>query len=452
LAVDLVLRDAKIFANGEVLEGGVAVDEGKIVDVTKDSNLPSGSDKIKLKGCLILPGLIDVHVHLRGQMQAYEEDFFTGTAAAVAGGITTVLDMPNNQPVTMDPSSLRERMRAARRDIVANVGFYSAFPKSEDDVEEVVVEGASAFKLYLHNQIGGVDVDNDEALMRAFKRTSALGIPVAVHAEDKSMIETFAEAERKLGHRDIETYLKTHSPEVEVKAVERTLTLADKSKAQVHFCHVSSGKSVTMIDNARRKGLRVSCEVTPHHLLLTSEKLKQRGTMMLTDPPLRQRHIVDKLWNSMHNGQIDIVASDHAPHLITEKKAESVWDVKPGIPGLETLLPLLLTKVNERQLTVAELVKLTSEKPAEIFHIPLEGHIKEGYNANFTIVDLHKRGIVDAGKFNSKAKYSPFDGWRVEGMPVKTIVNGQLVMEDGEIVGARGVGRVLRGRALEKAS
>ncbi len=445
MAVDLVLHSAKVFVDEDVVEGGVGIEGGKIVEVAKDSNLPSGVAEVDLKGCLILPGLIDVHVHLRGQMQAYKEDFLTGTTAAVAGGITTVLDMPNNQPVTMDPSSLRKRARAAAPNILANVGFFSAFPKSEEEVDEVAAAGATAFKLYLNNQIGGVDIDDDKALVHAFKRTSAVGIPVAVHAEDKNTIDTLGAAERELGHNDVEAYLKTHSPEVEAKAIERTLALVGKSNAQIHFCHVSSEKSVTMINNAREKGLQVSCEITPHHLLLASKELKQKGTIMLTDPPVRQRHIADKLWNALHNGHIDLIASDHAPHLVTEKQAESVWDVKPGIPGLETLLPLLLTKVNDRQLTIAELVKLTSEKPAEIFRLPLEGHVKEGYNANLTIVDLHKRGIIEAAKFNSKAKYSPFDGWRVHGMPVKTIVNGQVVMDEGEIVGASGAGRVLRG-------
>lgn len=445
MAVDLVLHSAKVFVDEDVVEGGVGIEGGKIVEVAKDSNLPSGVAEVDLKGCLILPGLIDVHVHLRGQMQAYKEDFLTGTTAAVAGGITTVLDMPNNQPVTMDPSSLRKRAQAAAPNILANVGFFSAFPKSEEEVDEVAAAGATAFKLYLNNQIGGVDIDDDKALVHAFKRTSAVGIPVAVHAEDKNTIDTLGAAERELGHNDVEAYLKTHSPEVEAKAIERTLALVGKSNAQIHFCHVSSEKSVTMINNAREKGLQVSCEITPHHLLLASKELKQKGTIMLTDPPVRQRHIADKLWNALHNGHIDLIASDHAPHLVTEKQAESVWDVKPGIPGLETLLPLLLTKVNDRQLTIAELVKLTSEKPAEIFRLPLEGHVKEGYNANLTIVDLHKRGIIEAAKFNSKAKYSPFDGWRVHGMPVKTIVNGQVVMDEGEIVGASGAGRVLRG-------
>ena len=448
MTVDLVLYNTKVYCEGEIVDAGIAVEEGKIVKVAKELNLPPASDRIDLNRCLALPGLIDVHVHLRGQLQASAEDFFTGTAAAIAGGITSVLDMPNNKPVTMDSSSLRERMRVAKRRILANVGFYSAFPENLDEIGKVVREGAMAFKLYLAAQIGGLDINDDEALLRAFNMVCELGVPVAVHAEDNETVENVAKAEQRLGHNDVEAYLKAHTPEVEAKAVERILKIAFKSNVQIHFCHISSKRTVSLIHNARKNGLRVSCEVTPHHLLLTSEDLKQQSTMLLTDPPVRSKNIVEELWNTVRNGQVDIIASDHAPHLVTEKKADSVWDVKPGFPGLETLLPLLLTKVNEGQLTLDDLVRLTAEKPAKIFRFNGDGILKEGYNANITIVDMHRRVKIDASRFCSKAKYSPFHGCQVKGMPVKTFVNGLLVMDEGEIVAEAGVGRVLCRQAL----
>lgn len=443
MTVDTVLRNAKVYVEGEVLEGGVAVEEGRISRVAKEPNLPSASKKVDLHGCLVLPGLIDAHVHLRGQMQAYEEDFSTGTAAAVAGGITSVLDMPNNMPVTMDSASLRERIQAAEGSIFANVGFYSAFPHNLDEIGRVVREGAVGFKIYLNTQIGGLDVDDDEALLSAFKKVGELGVPVAVHAENKETIKAITEAEQRLGHNDVDAYLKVHQPKVEVEAVERTLRLTQGSNAQIHFCHISSKEAVPLIQEARRKRLKVSCEAMPHHLFLTSKDLKKLGTMLLTDPPVRNKNIADNLWSALKNGQIDNVATDHAPHLIAEKKADSIWNVKPGIPGLETLLPLLLTKVNEGQLAVRDLVRLTAEKPSEIFHLRKEGFLKEGYNANITVVDLHRRGKIDASEFYSKAKYSPFDGWHVKGMPVKVFVNGRLVMDESKVVADAKAGRIL---------
>jgi len=249
-------------------------------------------------------------------MQSYKEDFSSGTAAAVAGGIPSVLDMPNNVPLTMSSASLRARIESAEPLILANVGFYSAFPKFHDEIAQVTFEGAIAFKLFLNAQIGGVNINDTRMLSRAFKTASELGIPVAVHAEDRKMVEDAYGVEQKQGTKDVEAYLRVHKPEVEVKAVHRILEIAAHINAQVHFCHISSGDAVTLIHRARSRGLRLSCEVTPHHLLLASQDLKQQGTSALTDPPLRKREVADRLWYLTRSAKIDAVASDHAPYLV----------------------------------------------------------------------------------------------------------------------------------------
>lgn len=444
MSVDTVLYNAKLYVEGKILEGGLAIDNGKIVRIAKEPNLPSATRRVNLRKLLVLPGLIDAHVHLRDQLRNLDEDFYTGTSAAVAGGITTVLDMPNNIPVTMSAASLRKRMQLAEPNILVDVGFFSAFPENIGAIDEVVKEGAIAFKLYLTEQIGGLDIDDDKLLSQAFKKAGELDVPIAVHAEDRRMVEDTVEAEQKHGKNDIKAYLRVHSPEVEAKAVGRILRVAYDSKAQFHFCHISSKKSIVLIHNARNMGLRVSCEATPHHLLLSSEKLKEIGTLALTDPPFRSNIIRDELWNAVEEAKIDLVASDHAPHLMAQKVALSVWDMKPGVPGLETMLPLLLTKVNEGQLTLGEVVRLTAEKPAEIFQLQERGFLKEGCIANLTVVDMHQEGSVDSSRFYSKAKYSPFEGWRIKGLPVRTFINGFQVMKEGEIVADFGTGSILR--------
>ncbi len=444
MTVDLVLNNAKVYINGNVVEAGIAIENGKIAKIAKETNLPSASSRIDLKRCLALPGLIDAHVHLRDQLQAYKESFFSGTAAAVAGGFASVLDMPNNRPVTMDSMSLRERVQRAKNSIVANVGFFSAFPSSLTEIAEIVKEGIVAFKIYLASNIGGLDVDDDEALRHAFDNASKHGVPVALHAEDKKEIASISEIEKKLGHNDFEAYIKAHSPRAEVKAIERILKIIINSVLHVHFCHVSSIEAVNIIKEARSKGLKVSCEVTPHHLLLTIDDLRRQGTILLTDPPVRDKSVADKLWRATQTGVIDIIASDHAPHQLAEKRASSVWDVKPGIPELETSLPLLLTKVNEGQLTIKDLVQLMAERPARIFQLQGEGFLRENYNANITVVDLNRKGKISVDRFYSEAKYSPFDGWRVKGMPVRTFVNGHLAMDEGEIIAKAGTGEILK--------
>lgn len=441
---DAVLRNAKVYIGSRIVEAGILVENGKISKIAKETNLPSASKRINLNGYLALPGLIDVHVHLRDQNRVHEEDFLTGTAAAAVGGITSVLDMPNNEPVTMDSTSLRDRIQRSKPQIYANVGFYSALPNNYDEIDRIVKEGAMAFKLYLSRQVGGVDIEDDEAIIEAFNRISELHVPIAVHAEDRTTIEAVKQTEESLGHDDVKAYLRAHKPQAELKAVRRVLRLAKKTGVWIHFSHISSYRAVVLIRRAREDGMSVSCEVTPHHLLLSIEDLKRRGTTLLTDPPVRRKDIVERLWYALKDLQIDVIASDHAPYPEDEKEAESIWDVKPGIPGLETLLPLLLTKVAEGKLSLKDVVRLTAEKPAEVFHLKGYGSLKEGYNANITVIDVHRNSKIDTAKFFSKAKHSPFDKWDVKGMPVMTFVNGQLVMDEGELIGPVGSGRVIK--------
>jgi len=440
----MVLRNAKIFTRGRIVEAGLAIDEGRIFKIAKETNLPSASTKMNLRGHITLPGLIDPHVHLRDQQLAYKEDFFSGTAAAAAGGVTLTIDMPNNKPVTMDPISLRERMKLAERRAVVNVAFYSAFPQKLEEVPSIVGEGAVAFKLYMSEKIGRLNIDDDKLLLQAFNKVAKMGVPVAVHAEDRKILETKRREMEKAGRKDIEAYNKAHPPEAEAQAIRRITQLAKKSGVQVHFCHVSSAMGLNAFLEAKKDGLSATCEVTPHHLLLSSKYLKRYGSLALTNPPLRTKEDIMALWSAIKQGSIDAIASDHAPHTIEEKEVESVWDAKPGIAGLETTLPLLLTKVNEGRLTMADLVSLTSEKPAKIFNLRNRGGLEKGNCADIVVVDINRKYKIDSSNFYSKAKYSPFDGWRVKGKPTKTFVNGQLVMDEDEIVAKPGIGQIVR--------
>ena len=444
MPVDLVFHNAKIYTPEGLVEAGLAIDEGRIFKIAKETNLPQASTKMDLKGHIVLPGLIDPHAHLRDQQLAYKEDFFSGTAAAAAGGVTLAIDMPNNKPVTMDAQSLRERMKLAETKAVVNVAFYSAFPENLEEMRKIVKEGAVAFKLFLSQKIGGLDPVDDEALLRAFNEAGIRRVPVAVHAEDKETLENKRKEMQQAGRDNVEAYLTVHSTNAETRAIQRMVQLAEKSHFHIHFCHVSSAAGLDIVLAAKRMGLTVTCEVTPHHLLLSSKRLKRHGTMAIMNPPLRTEEDIKELWSALKQGSIDALASDHAPHTIEEKEAKSVWDVKPGIPGLETMLPLLLTQVNKGRLTIPDLVRLTSENPAEIFHLKGRGGLGEGYYADLVVVDMRREYRIESSRFYSKAKYSPFDGWKVKGKPIKTFVNGQLVMDEGEVVAKPGVGKIIR--------
>ena len=443
MLVDTVLYNTKIHFRGNLVKAGLAINEGKIVKIAKYTNLPRAQKKINLNGCITLPGLIDSHVHLRDQQLFYKETFVSGTAAAAVGGITSVIDMPNNKPVTMDSFSLKKRMKLAKNRILVNVAFNSAFPKNLEEIAEIIRAGAIAFKLYLSSRIGGIDILDDEVISTAFQEVAKTNVPIAVHAEDFKILEERRREFQKIGRNDIEAFVHTHPISAEINSIQRIIQLVKKIGVRVHFCHISSKLGMNNILNAKHSGLPVTCEVTPHHLFLFAEQYKTSGFFVLTTPPLRTKENSVTLWNGLKLGYIDLIASDHAPHSFKEKNVRSVWQAKPGIPGLETFLPLLLTKVNNRELTLNELVKLTSENPAKIFNFQNRGSLDEGKCADLVVVEMKREYTIDSSKFLSKAKFSPFDGINVKGKPIKTFVNGELVMEEGEIIGTLGTGHIV---------
>jgi dihydroorotase len=213
---------------------------------------------------------------------------------------------------------------------------------------------------------------------------------------------------------------------------------------QLHFCHVSTQEGFNDIVEAKKSGRKVTCEVTPNHLLLSSEDLKVYGPMVIMAPPLRSKSHVNALWKGIEDGWVDAIGSDHAPHARSEKSASNVWDIKVGVPGLETSLPLMLTLVKKNRLTFSQAIWLLAEKPAEIFGLNNSGRLENGKNADITVVDFNSKFKIQASKFKSKAKFSPYDGWDVQGKVVKTIVNGVLIFDEGEIVGKGGSGLIIR--------
>ncbi|HEY4675395.1 MAG TPA: dihydroorotase family protein [Candidatus Bathyarchaeia archaeon] len=444
MTVDLVLNHAKAYMDKKIVACSIAVNNGKIHKIGKEANMPKAEKETSLENLLVLPGLIDAHVHLRDEGKTYKEDFNSGTAAAAAGGVTTVLDMPNNNPLTMSADTIKNRMRLAETKILVNVGFYSAFPENLKEMQAITAEGSVAFKLFMAEQIGGLNIDDDEALLKAFKAAGEFGVPVAVHAEDKTLLKKAEERLKHANRNDVDAFLEAHSENVEANAVERLLKIVKQTNVHIHFCHISTEKGLKAIVDGKKSEMKTTCEVTPHHLLLSDEDLKKKGSLALTMPPLRANSHAEALWKGIQTGWVDTIGSDHAPHTLEEKKAKSVWDVKVGISGLETMLPLMLTMVNRGMLSIGDVARLMAEKPAEIFNLKGRGSLKEGNNADLIVVDLKRRCKIDAANFYSKAKFSPFDGWQVKGKPVKTFVNGELIMDDGEIVAEAGSGQVIR--------
>jgi dihydroorotase len=294
------------------------------------------------------------------------------------------------------------------------------------------------------SQIGGLNIDDDQDLADALKKVAELNVPVAVHAEDKTLLAKNEEELKQAKKSGVAAFQEAHSEAVELKAIERLLKIAASTGVRLHFCHVSTEKGLNAIIDAKKSGRKVTCEVTPNHLLLSTDDLKHYGQLLIMAPPIRSKNHVEALWRSLEDGFVDALGSDHAPHTLSEKSASNVWDVKVGVPGLETTLPLILTLVKKNRLFLAQSVQLLAEKPAEIYGLNDCGRLEQGKNADLTVVDFNCKFRIDTLKFKSKAKYSPYDGWEVVGKPVKTFVNGLLVFDEGEIVAKAGSGSIIR--------
>jgi dihydroorotase (multifunctional complex type) len=356
--------------------------------------------------------------------------------------------MPNNEPVTMSVESLRNRMQIACRKILVNVGFYSEFPNNLEHIKDIVDEGVIGFKLFMVHQIGGLKINNDEMLQDAFTHVGEVNVPVAIHAEDEAIISVKEQELKVAKHDNPIDFLRAHSEKAEVKAVERVLKTSNETKAHIHFCHVSTKAALAHITEAKSTGRTITSEVTPNHLLLSNVDFERRGSLLAIMPPLRKNADIEALWEGLTNGAIDTLGSDHAPHALDEKLARSIWDVKVGVPGLETTLPLMLSMIKKNRLTIDLLVQLLAESPAKIFGLNGKGKLEQNMSADFVAVDLKKTFKIDASRFHSKAKYSPYEAWEVQGKPMKTIVNGQLIMDEQEIVAKSGSGNIIR-RSLQ---
>ena len=442
--MSLRITNVKLAVEDELIEGGISIRDGRIDKISKTALLQKADRTVDGKGLIAIPGLIDAHVHLRDMELSYKEDFSSGTLAAAAGGFTTVLDMPNTRPPTSSDGRLVEKMAKARTAIHVNVGFYASLAESATDLRKMANAGAIAFKLYMNEPNLEAWHNDRRRLLSSFEECSTLGIPVAVHAETGPAIMRIQTKCRESGRNSIRDFLRAHAPRFELEAVRMIMDLARRAHSNVHISHLSCGRSLKEISAARKKGAEVTCEVTPHHLLLDSADLNRKGGFGLMMPPLRRRSDTRALWKAVLGGRVDIVASDHAPHGLAEKEATDVWAVSPGLPGLETTLPLLLTKVHRDEMTWARLVRLLAENPARIFGLRGKGRLEVGMDGDLVLIDPKARFKIDSSKFYSKAHFSPFDGFKCVGRPAVTMVAGHVVYDRGEIV-EENQGKIVRG-------
>ncbi len=431
----LLIEHAKVFTGRTFQDGSILLENGIIRRIGRRIKTEA-DQRINGSGLLAIPGLIDVHVHLRDMGFAYKEDFMTGTSAAAAGGFTTVLDMPNTRPPTDSPRRLREKMKRAQNRILVNVGFHAAAIEDEPAIAEMASIGAFSLKLYMPKPIPDLAVENDLVLSRLMRTAARYGLPLTVHAEDRDIIS----AALKTKVRTFENLAKTRPARAETRAVSRILHSNRRAHCAIHFSHITLAHSLSMI--SKFKMWNVSSEVTPHHLLLSRTSLTRSKWKAWMVPPLRSETARKNLLSATVKGHASVVASDHAPHTI-EEKSRSPQQSPPGIPGLETTLALLLTLANRGQIALSAIIHMLSTRPAHLFRLASKGRLEEGYDGDVVLVDLKKRSKIDPGTFLSKAKFTPFEGKETQGSVRTTIVGGTVVYHEGSIVAKPGLGHVV---------
>jgi len=418
---DLVLINGKVVSHKGVKEAQVLVRKGKIAAVGKKVKVPKGAQVIDVKGMHILPGLIDVHVHFRTPGMTSKEDWTTGSKAALAGGVTTVLDMPNTNPPTVDAATLKKKREIVKKKALVNYGFYvGATVNNADKVFKL--KNIAGIKLFMGSSTGNLLIKDKQKLEEFFKKSK--GALIAVHAESEECIQRNMENVGSSKKTNIHNLIR--SPQCAHEALKEVLHLAKKYGTRVHICHISTDREVN--DIRKFKSKKVTAEVTPHHLFFTDKDYPMFGNLIKVNPPIRG--LIDQvaLWEGLKKGWIDIVATDHAPHLLEEKE-RPYTNAPSGIPGVQTMLPLLLNAVNDKKLTLENVVKLTSYDPAKMFGIKNKGELKVGADADITIVNMKKPERVMTKYLFSKCGWSPYNDWVLKGWPVMTFVNGELMYE-----------------------
>ena len=418
--------EGKIYVNGDFQECCIGITDGKISNIKK---ILKGDKHYKFDHKLILPAGIDIHVHFRDPGMKNKEDFSTGSMAAAFGGISCVFDMPNTNPQTTNLQALSDKIALAKKKSFIDFGLYAGV--IDDNIKQIsnLKKLCSGFKVYIGGTTNSLQLD-PIYLNQVFKNISSTNKPVLIHAEDDACLNK---------HKIIENNLADHfssRPSIcEEKAIRSVIEAANGVDLKVHICHLSSSIGLELLKNRTKN---ITCGVTPHHLFFNIENSMRNQVFYKVNPPIRTNFDREILSNSIKNGLIDIIESDHAPHTVEEKNVE--FDSAPsGIPGVETIFPLFLYLVKDGKLPFSRLLYSLCEKPAEILNIP-KGKLEVGKDADFIVVDFKKVCKIKSEKLHYKCEWSPFEKWPAI-FPTHVFIRGEKLIEDQEMLGKKGFGR-----------
>jgi dihydroorotase len=425
---DLIIKNGTVMTPGGRLQTDVAVREGRIVALGS-LDASAAAEVIDATGLHVLPGAIDTQVHFREPGGEHKEDLESGTRAAVMGGITGVFEMPNTNPLTTTAQALTDKVDRARGRAWCNHAFYMG-GTAENGAQMAVLErtaGCCGVKVFMGSSTGNLLVEDDESLREVLSHGHRR---VAVHAEDEPRLIERKKLAEESG--DVHSHPDWRDAETAIRATRRLINIVRETGRKAHLLHVTTADEMHII--ADHKDL-ISVEATPQHLTMAAPDCYDRlGPFAQMNPPIRDEQHRQGLWWGLEQGIVDVIGSDHAPHS-SEEKQQPYPNSPSGMPGVQTLLPVMLNHVAEGRLTLEHLVDLVAASPARLFGIIGKGRIAVGYDADFTLVDLQRSQEISDSWVESKCGWTPFNGMNTTGWPVGTIIAGRSVMRDGELQG-----------------
>ena len=434
-----LIRSQRVVLPDGVRPAEIRVETGKIVSITPPGTSGTQGSLIDAGGAVVMPGLVDTHVHINDPGRADWEGFDTATHAAAAGGITTLVDMPlNSIPATTTVAALEAKRRAAAGRCHVDVGFWGGVvPGNAAELEPLARAGVLGFKCFLSPS--GVDEFGhvgDSDLREAMPIVARTGLPLLVHAEWPAELR---EPDRGADPRRYDTWLRSRPPAAEQAAIERLIELAAATSAHVHIVHLASADALDAIRQARASGVRITVETCPHYLTFCAEDIADGDTALKCAPPIREREHRERLWQALADGSLDLVVTDHSPAPAPLKHIEdgNFLDAWGGIASLQISLPVVWNGAAERGIPIGRIAQWMSAAPARLAGLTgRKGAIAPGYDADLVIVDPNREMTVDASRLYHRHAVTPYDGARLHGLITMTMLRGQIVFEHGECVGA----------------
>ncbi|HEX6797041.1 MAG TPA: allantoinase [Ktedonobacterales bacterium] len=442
---DLLIRHGAVAFEDGVRPADLGIAEGRIAAI--EPELPGDArEALDATGLHVFPGVIDAHLHFNDPGRAEWEGFATGTRALAAGGTTLFYDMPlNAHPPTVTAAAFDAKLAAAQSSALVDFAFWGGIiPGNLDTLDELAARGVVGYKAFMSNSgIEDFPASDDLTLYEGMARAARLGRIVAVHAESDALTSCLAARAVAEGHTTARDYLASRPVVAELEAISRAILFAQETGCPLHIVHVSTGRGVALVAEARTRGVDVTCETCPHYLVLTGEDVERIGALAKCAPPLRSQADQDDLWRRVSSGEVAFIASDHSPAPPEMKQGGDFFAIWGGISGCQHLLGLVLDAGHfERQLPLPQLATLLAANPARRFAIPRKGRIAPGYDADLALVDLAGTTTITSDALHYRHRHTPYAGRTLRGRVVRTLVRGQTVYADGQFADAP-VGRLV---------